>query len=102
MGVGTDSVASVGRLDLLAEARAARTLAGLSAEEALKLVTSGAARALGLEGEVGALRPGLWGDVAVVWIDRTDDAGQALEAALASGPDDVEETTIGGCVLYRR
>ena len=102
VGVGTDSVASVGRLDLLAEARAARTLAGLSAEEALKLVTSGAARALGLEGEVGALRPGLWGDVAVVWIDRTDDAGQALEAALASTPADLEETTIGGRVVYRR
>jgi 5-methylthioadenosine/S-adenosylhomocysteine deaminase len=35
VGVGTDSVASVGRLDLLAEARAARALAGLSAAEAL-------------------------------------------------------------------
>ncbi len=102
VGVGTDSVASVGELDLLAEARAARALAGLTAQEALGLVTSGAARALGLEGEVGTLRPGLWGDVAVVRIDPTDDADTAQEAALASGPDDVEETTIGGRVVYRR
>ena len=101
-GSGTDSVASVGRLDLLAEARAARALAGLSAEEALRLVTSGAARALGLEGEVGTLRPGLWGDIAVVEIDRTDDADAALEAALASSHTDLKETTIGGRVVYRR
>jgi imidazolonepropionase-like amidohydrolase len=65
-------------------------------------VTSGAARALGLEGEVGALRSGLWGDVAVVQIDRTDDADAALEAALASSHADLEETTIGGRVVYRR
>ena len=82
--------------------RAARTLAGLSAAEALGLVTSGAARALGLEGELGTLRPGLWGDIAVVEIDRTDDADAALEAALASGPADLGETTIGGRVVYRR
>ena len=35
-GVGTDSVASVGPLDLLAEARAARTLAGLDAAAAAR------------------------------------------------------------------
>jgi len=104
VGVGTDSVASVGRLDLLAEARAARALAGLSAEEALSLVTAGAARAIGLEGEVGALRPGLWGDVAVVKIVGTElpgEAGEAVEAALASSPSEVVETILGGRTVYR-
>ena len=66
VGVGTDSVASVAPLDLLAEARAARSIAGLSTEAALRLVTAGAARALGLEGEIGTLVPGQWGDLAVV------------------------------------
>jgi cytosine/adenosine deaminase-related metal-dependent hydrolase len=101
VGVGTDSVASVGRLDLLAEARAARALAGLSAEEALSLVTAGAARAIGLEGEVGALRPGLWGDVTVMKIEGTELPGEAVEAALASSPSGVVETILGGRTVYR-
>ncbi len=102
VGVGTDSVASVGRLDLLAEARAARVLAGLSAVEALSLVTTGAARALGMGGDVGALRPGAWGDVAVVDIGRTDSAESALEGVLASLPADVEQTILGGRTVCRR
>jgi 5-methylthioadenosine/S-adenosylhomocysteine deaminase len=102
VGVGTDSVASVGRLDLLAEARAARALAGLTAEQALSLATRGAARALGLEGEVGTLRPGLWGDVAVVAIPAEAAPEAALEAVLASAPGDVRETTLGGRVVYLR
>ena len=40
--------------------------------------------------------------VAVVEIDRTDDADAALEAALASSRADLKETTIGGRVVYRR
>jgi cytosine/adenosine deaminase-related metal-dependent hydrolase len=102
VGVGTDSVASVGRLDLLAEARTARALAGLSAEAALALATREGARALGLQDEVGTLRAGLWGDLAVVRIASTDVAEEALEATLASAPADIEETAIGGRVVYRR
>ncbi|MEZ4413117.1 MAG: amidohydrolase family protein [Gemmatimonadales bacterium] len=101
VGVGTDSVASVGRLDLLAEAQAARDLAGLSAVEALALVTSGAARAIGMENEVGTLRAGRWGDVAVVNIDRTEAAESALESVLASTPAEVAETILGGRTVYR-
>lgn len=102
VGVGTDSEASVGALDLLAEARAARALAGLGALDTLRLVTSGAARAIGLEGEVGALRPGAWGDVAVVTIGASGTPEGALEAALASGPADVRETVLGGRTVHRR
>ena len=102
VGVGTDSVASVGALDLLGEARAARALADLSAERALSLATRGAALALGLGEEVGTLRQGLWGDVAVVAIPAEGAPEAALEAVLASAPGDVEETTIGGRAVYRR
>ena len=66
VGLGTDSVASVGRLDMFAEIRAARALAGLTDEEALSLATLEGARALGLEGEIGSLTPGKWGDVIAV------------------------------------
>ena len=56
VGLGTDSVVSVGALDLLAEARAARELAGLDAARTLRLATIEGARALGLEDDVGSLR----------------------------------------------
>lgn len=102
VGVGTDSVASVGRMDLLAEARAARELAGLTAAEALALVTSGAARALGLEDEVGVLRHGLWGDLAVVDVEVVGDDGGVVEAVLASSPADIVETILGGQTVYQR
>ena len=101
VGVGTDSVLSVGQLDLLAEARAARLLAGLDAAHALSLCTVGAARALGLEAEVGGLRVGKWGDCVVV---RCPPAAARLspeEQALASGPRDVVATYVGGRDVYR-
>lgn len=102
VGVGTDSEASVGPLDLLAEARAARTLAGLGALDALRLVTSGAALALGMAGEVGVLRPGAWGDVVVVAVGDPETPEHTLEAVLASGPADVRETVLGGRTVHRR
>jgi len=102
VGVGTDSEASVGALDLLAEARAARALAGLGALDTLRLVTSGAARALGMEGEVGVLRPGAWGDAAVIAIGAPATLESVLDAVLASRPADVRETVLGGRVVHRR
>jgi 5-methylthioadenosine/S-adenosylhomocysteine deaminase len=101
VGVGTDSVASVGELDLLAEARAARALAGLDAARALSLCTTGAARALGLEGEIGGLRVGKWGDAVVVRPARGAGSAVPEEMALASGPRDVLATLVGGRDVYR-
>jgi 5-methylthioadenosine/S-adenosylhomocysteine deaminase len=102
VGIGTDSVASVGNLDLMAEARAARALGGLGAEEALSMVTRAAARALGLDGEVGVLRPGAWADIAVIGIPTIGDPNGVPEAALGSGPEDVLETVLGGRTVFRR
>jgi imidazolonepropionase-like amidohydrolase len=88
---------SVGRLDLLAEARAARVLAGLSAERALALVTLEAARALGMEDEVGSLTPGKWGDIAVV---RLRNAHPTAAELLDTGAEDIVATYLGGRLVF--
>jgi 5-methylthioadenosine/S-adenosylhomocysteine deaminase len=101
VGVGTDSVASICPPDLLAEARAAAQLAGLTATEALDLATRGAAAALGLSTEVGSLEPGKWADLALIRIPEAIVADQLPAAILASGPGDVLATFIGGRAVYR-
>ena len=99
VGVGTDSVLSVGTLDLLAEARAAGALAGLDAAGALGLCTAGAAAALGWSEEIGTLAPGRWGDCVVL---RPPLSGLAPEErALRCAPGDVAATYLGGRPVYR-
>ncbi len=61
VGLGTDSVVSVGDSSLLAEGAAA----GLDGEDALRMLTIEGARALGLEGEIGSLEVGKQADLAV-------------------------------------
>lgn len=103
VGLGTDSVASVGRLDLFSEARAARALGALSADEALALCTLDGARALGLESEIGTLTAGKWGDVIAVATGDTP-AGtlaSAADAVLATGPESVRLTVLGGRVVHQ-
>ncbi len=101
LGVGTDSVASVAPLDLLAEARAAQQLAGLGAEAALQLVTTGAARALGLEAEVGSLTPGHWGDLVAARLPPETDASRIPEAVLSRGRDAIFLTCLAGRPRFR-
>jgi 5-methylthioadenosine/S-adenosylhomocysteine deaminase len=95
VGLGTDSVASNNRLDLLDEARVAvlqqraarASAAALDAGEALGLATLGGARALGLEAHVGSLVPGKDADLAVFRLDG--DAADPLGArgVHAGGPE---------------
>jgi len=61
VGLGTDSVVSVGDSSLWAESVAA----GLEGEDALRMMTIEGARALGLEDEIGSLEVGKQADLAV-------------------------------------
>jgi cytosine/adenosine deaminase-related metal-dependent hydrolase len=98
VGLGTDSVVSVGQLDLLAEARAARDLGSLGADEAIQLCTLDGARALGIDSETGSLRSGKWADLTAI---RPRGQGTPAERILASSPGDVVLTYVGGREVYR-
>jgi 5-methylthioadenosine/S-adenosylhomocysteine deaminase len=102
VGVGTDSVASLSPLDLVAEARAAREIAGLDAERAFRLITADAARAIGLEGEIGSLRAGKWADLAAVDLPGPVDASRVTDTLLTRPPRAVRLTVLGGREVHRR
>lgn len=99
VGLGTDSVASVGQLDLLAEARAAGTLAPLDANQLLELCTLSGARAIGLDSEIGSLVVGKWGDCTVIRLPSG--SGSVAQRVVASSPADVLLTCLGGREVYR-
>ncbi len=74
VGLGTDSAASNNRLDLLEEMRIAALLAKgaagrstiVPAQRALAMATIDAARALGLEAQIGSITPGKQADLTAV------------------------------------
>jgi 5-methylthioadenosine/S-adenosylhomocysteine deaminase len=97
VGLGTDSRASVPSLDLVAEARAARVLAGCSAVDAARLLTLGGAEALGLEQEVGSLAAGKWADFCVLRLGAPPmDPTRLAEAVLAAQRSAVLATYVAG------
>jgi cytosine/adenosine deaminase-related metal-dependent hydrolase len=99
VGLGTDSVVSVGRLNLLAEARLASSLGHLEAVEAIELCTLSGARALGIDSETGSLRVGKWADCTIIRVPAAK--GTPAERVLASSPADVLLTYLGGREVYR-
>jgi 5-methylthioadenosine/S-adenosylhomocysteine deaminase len=101
VGLGTDSEVSVGRLDLLAEARAAAELGRLTADETLELCTLSGARALGLDAEAGSLRKGKWADCVVIRMPVQGSEASPAEHVVASSPADIMLTCVGGRDLYR-
>jgi 5-methylthioadenosine/S-adenosylhomocysteine deaminase len=101
VGLGTDSVASVGPLDLLAEARAARGLAPLDEAAALRLATLDGARALGLEQELGSLTRGKWGDLAVFRLPGSVDAARLAHTLLTPGSSHPSATFLAGREVWR-
>lgn len=80
IGLGTDSMASNDRMDLLGEARQCALLASwqqrvpdaLSAAETLYHATLGGATALGLDAEIGSLDVGKQADLAAFRLDDVD------------------------------
>jgi cytosine/adenosine deaminase-related metal-dependent hydrolase len=111
VGLGTDSVGSNNRLDLLEEARiaallqraAAKRFDLLPATELLRMCTIEGATALGLEDRVGTLEPGKQADLCAVAVGRPhsipnlDPVDTLFHAARGS---DVVMTVVAGDVLY--
>ncbi|HYJ79985.1 MAG TPA: amidohydrolase family protein [Longimicrobiaceae bacterium] len=112
VGLGTDSVGSNNRLDLLEEARIASLLQRarggshdfLGPADLLRLATVDGARALGLEDRVGTLEPGKDADLCAVSLAAPhvrpvhDPVAALFHAARGS---DVVLTAVRGRVLYR-
>lgn len=112
VALGTDGAASVGALDILAEARAACLLASLGAQnprslaahEALAMATIGGAQALGLADEIGTLTPGKAADL--ICIDLSAPACQppgelADMIVFAAGRDAVSDVWVNGRAMLR-
>ena len=113
VGLGTDSEASTPPLDPWEELRVAvyasrareRRPDALRAVEALRLATLDAARVLGLENEVGALRAGLRSDLTVLSLAETpyDPIEDPTVAAVFGGsPTGIMETIVDGQTRYRQ
>jgi len=113
VGMGSDSVASNNRMDILDEARlavlvhraATRKHDAFGAHQALELATIGGARALGIDSRVGSLEVGKEADLAAFRIDipRTIPIGDPYSAAIFALPGrSAELVTVRGLVLVDR
>ena len=110
VGIGSDSVASNNRMDILDEARlallihrgAARRHDAFGAHQALELATIGGARALGLDDKIGSLEAGKEADLAAFGVDipRTTPLGDPYSAAIFALPGrSARLVTVRGRVL---
>ena len=113
VGIGSDSVASNNRMDILDEARLAVLIHraatqrhdAFGAHQALELATIGGARALGVDSRVGSLEPGKDADLAAFRTDiaRTTPLGDPYSAAIFALPGrSAELVTVRGRVLVER
>ena len=110
VGIGSDSVASNNRMDILDESRlavlihrgAARKHDAFGAHQALALATIGGAQALGLDDRIGSLEVGKDADLAAFKIDiaRTTPLGDPYSAAIFALPGrSAQLVTVKGKIL---
>ncbi|HNE17798.1 MAG TPA: 8-oxoguanine deaminase, partial [Rhodocyclaceae bacterium] len=111
VGLGVDGCASNDAAHLLGETRQAMLLArvgygpsAMSARQALELATLGGARVLGRD-DIGALAPGMSGDVVAFPTDELDLAGAAVHDPVAAlvfcTPPKVKVSVINGQPVVR-
>jgi len=94
VGLGSDSVASNNRMDVLAESRLAAlfqrarlgSFSEVSASDAIRLATLGGARAIGVDREVGSLEVGKAADLAAFPLDSLGPVHDPLAAAVFGLP----------------
>ena len=112
VGIGSDSVASNNRMDILDEARlavlvhrgASRKHDAFGAHQALALATLGGARALGLDDKIGSLEVGKAADLAAFKVDipRTTPLGDPYSTAIFALPGrSAELVAVQGKVLVK-
>ena len=113
VGIGSDSVASNNRMDILDEARlavlihraATRRHDAFGADEALELATLGGARALGMDARIGSLEVGKDADLTAFRTDspRTTPLGDPYAAVVFALPGRIAElVTVRGRALLER
>ena len=107
VGVGTDSAASNNRLDMFTEMRTAALLAkgtsgdaaAVDAQSALRMATLDAARALGLEGDIGSIEPGKLADLAAVELSSLETVpcfDPLSHLVYCAGRENVTHVWVGG------
>jgi 5-methylthioadenosine/S-adenosylhomocysteine deaminase len=107
VALGTDGAASNNDLDLIGEMRTAALVAkavsgdasALPAPRALTMATLGGARALGMDGEIGSLRPGKWADFIAVDLSATNTQpvyNVLSQLVYAAGREQVTDVYVAG------
>ena len=112
VAIGTDSVASNNRIDVIEEAHIAQTLqrarlqsaSALPSETLLRMTTIEPARILGMADDIGSLEPGKAADFCAIAVDRphsvpvVDPVTAVFQSARGA---DVRLTAVAGRILYR-
>ena len=112
IGLGTDGAASNNDLDMFEAMRTASFLAKVatsdpttvSAKTALQMATTGGARALGMDKEIGSLEPGKHADIVIVGMGaarQTPMYDPISHLVYVTRGDDVQTTIVNGQVLMR-
>lgn len=107
IGLGADGAASNNRLDILAEMRIAALLAkgasgdatALPAHQALTIATLNGAKALGLEQEIGSLKPGKAADIVAIDLSALETAplyDVASHLVYAAGREQISDVWVAG------